>query len=96
MNERWTWTIRYAVVILIAIVLAAALGATDLFVKTRLIDKGLSASHLVRFLGYGVRRHVGVLDRYNIPAPVVGGFLFAAVALALRLGGVLAPCMPVV
>jgi ESS family glutamate:Na+ symporter len=44
---------------------------------------------LVLFFGYGVRRRVAVLDRYNIPAPVVGGFLFAGIALALRLGGVL-------
>src|SRR5690606_15455306 len=43
---------------------------------------------VVLFLGYGVRRRVGVLDRFNIPAPVVGGFLFAAIALALRQGGV--------
>src|SRR5687767_3427616 len=42
------------------------------------------------FVGYGVRKRVGVLDRFNIPAPVVGGFLFAAVALALRQAGVLA------
>jgi ESS family glutamate:Na+ symporter len=33
---------------------------------------------------------VGVLDRFNIPAPVVGGFLFAATALALRQAGILA------
>ena len=39
------------------------------------------------FLGYEVRRHVGFLDRYDIPAPVVGGFLFASVALGLRLAG---------
>ena len=39
------------------------------------------------FIGYGVRRRVAFLDRFNIPAPVVGGFLFAAVALAARLGG---------
>jgi ESS family glutamate:Na+ symporter len=32
---------------------------------------------------------VGVLDRFNVPAPVVGGFLFAAAALALRQTGVL-------
>ena len=44
----------------------------------------------VLFLGYGVRRRVGVLDRYNVPAPVVGGFLFALAALALRQTGVLA------
>ncbi len=45
---------------------------------------------LVLFAGYGIRRKVGVLDRFNIPAPVVGGFVFAAVALALRQTGVLA------
>ena len=49
----------------------------------------LALASVVLFLGYAVRRRIGVLDRYNIPAPVVGGFLFAAVALALRLGGVL-------
>lgn len=43
---------------------------------------------VVLFFGYGVRKRIAVLDRFNIPAPVVGGFLFAAVALALRLGGV--------
>lgn len=45
---------------------------------------------VVLFAGYGIRRRIGVLDRFNIPAPVVGGFLFAALALALRQGGVLA------
>jgi ESS family glutamate:Na+ symporter len=44
----------------------------------------------VLFLGYAVRRRVGVLDRFNIPAPVVGGFLFASLALAARQSGVLA------
>jgi ESS family glutamate:Na+ symporter len=45
---------------------------------------------VVLFAGYGIRRRVGVLDRFNIPAPVVGGFLFAALALLLRQTGVLA------
>lgn len=45
---------------------------------------------VVLFLGYAVRRRVPVLDRFNIPAPVIGGFIFAAVALALRQAGVLA------
>jgi glutamate:Na+ symporter, ESS family len=45
---------------------------------------------VVLFIGYGVRRRVGVLDRFNIPAPVVGGFLFSGVALLLRQTGVLA------
>jgi ESS family glutamate:Na+ symporter len=44
----------------------------------------------VLFLGYSVRLRVGVLDRFNIPAPVVGGFLFALVALGLRQTDVLA------
>jgi ESS family glutamate:Na+ symporter len=44
---------------------------------------------VVLFVGYGVRRRVAVLDRYNIPAPVVGGFLFATVSMALRMTGVL-------
>ena len=39
---------------------------------------------VVLFAGYGIRRRVPVLDRFNIPAPVVGGFLFAALALGLR------------
>jgi ESS family glutamate:Na+ symporter len=50
----------------------------------------LALAAVVLFFGYAVRRRVGVLDRYNIPAPVVGGFIFAAVALGLRLSGVLA------
>ena len=50
----------------------------------------LALAAVVLFAGYGIRRRVAVLDRYNIPAPVVGGFLFAAAALGLRLGGVLA------
>ncbi|MDQ8155101.1 MAG: sodium/glutamate symporter [Gemmatimonadota bacterium] len=44
----------------------------------------------VLFLGYGIRRRIGVLDRFNIPAPVVGGFLFASVTLLLRQTGTLA------
>lgn len=47
----------------------------------------LALASVVLFLGYGIRRRVAVLDRYNIPAPVVGGFLFAALGLTLRLGG---------
>lgn len=39
---------------------------------------------VVLFVGYGLRRRVGILDRFNIPAPVIGGFLFAAIALLMR------------
>ncbi len=47
----------------------------------------LALAAVVLLLGYAIRRRVGFLDHYNIPAPVVGGFLFAGVALALRLSG---------
>jgi ESS family glutamate:Na+ symporter len=50
----------------------------------------LALAAIVLFVGYGIRRSVGFLDRYNIPAPVVGGFLFASLSLALRLTGALA------
>jgi ESS family glutamate:Na+ symporter len=50
----------------------------------------LALAAVVLFIGYGIRRRVGVLDRFNIPAPVVGGFLFAALALGLRQTGMLA------
>jgi len=50
----------------------------------------LALAAVILFIGYGVRRRIGVLDRYNIPAPVVGGFLFAAVATMLRLQGLVA------
>jgi ESS family glutamate:Na+ symporter len=50
----------------------------------------LALAAVVLFAGYGIRRRVVILDRYNIPAPVVGGFVFAALALLLRLGGLVA------
>ena len=33
---------------------------------------------VVLFVGYGIKRRIPVLSRYNIPAPVVGGLLVAA------------------
>ncbi len=50
----------------------------------------LALSAVVLFAGYGIRRRVKVLDRYNIPAPVIGGFLFASITLVLRLRGIAA------
>jgi ESS family glutamate:Na+ symporter len=47
----------------------------------------LALAAVVLFAGYAIRRRVAILDRYNIPAPVVGGFLFAGAALGLRLAG---------
>lgn len=65
------------------------MASTSIVLKLDMIQT-LALAALVLFAGYGTRRRVGVLDRYNIPAPVVGGFLFATGALALRLGGVMA------
>ena len=45
---------------------------------------------VVLFAGYGLRRRIWVLDRYNLPAPVIGGFLFALVSLVLRQYGLVA------
>ena len=53
MSERWTWAIRYAVVIVLALILAFALGEMDLFKTTRLGKSGFNAARLVQFLGYG-------------------------------------------
>lgn len=50
----------------------------------------LALAAVLLFIGYGIRRRVGFLDRFNIPAPVIGGFLFAAMALGLRQAGILA------
>lgn len=50
----------------------------------------LALAAVVLFVGYGVRKSIGVLDRYNIPAPVVGGFLFASLSLVLRMTGLVA------
>ena len=49
MSERWTWLIRYAVVIVVALVFAGVLGEMDLFKTTRFGGKtGLSAARLAQ------------------------------------------------
>jgi hypothetical protein len=53
MNERWSWIVRYAVVIAAALALGAAFGEMALFKNARLGKTGLSAAHLAQFLGYG-------------------------------------------
>lgn len=53
MNERWIWTVRYIVVIALALILAFALGEMDLFKTSRLGRSGLSAARIVQFLGFG-------------------------------------------
>jgi len=47
----------------------------------------VSFAGIVLFLGYGILRHVRVLSRFNIPAPVIGGLLVAFVTLFARSSG---------
>ena len=53
MNERWKWIVRYLVVIVLAVILAAALGEMSLFKSTKIARTGLNAARIVQFLGYG-------------------------------------------
>jgi hypothetical protein len=53
MTQRWTWVVRYVVVIVLAVVLALALGEMELFRSTRFGRSGLNAARLVQFLGFG-------------------------------------------
>lgn len=52
-NMNWNWVGRYVAVILVALVLAAAIGEMSLFGKTYLVSGKLNAAQVVRFLGYG-------------------------------------------
>ena len=47
----------------------------------------LALAAMMLFVGYRIRRWLPFLERYSIPAAVVGGLLFASVALVLRLSG---------
>jgi ESS family glutamate:Na+ symporter len=38
----------------------------------------------VLFIGYGIRRVIPILGRYNLPAPVIGGLLVAVLVLITR------------
>lgn len=42
---------------------------------------------LVLFAGYAIKRRIGFLARYNIPAPVIGGLLVAVAVTVARLNG---------
>jgi len=43
---------------------------------------------IVLFIGYGIRRVIPPLSRYNIPAPVIGGLLIAVIITIVRRSGV--------
>lgn len=48
----------------------------------------LALAAVIFFLGTAIRHRVPFLMRFSIPAPVVGGLLFAALATVLRLKGI--------
>jgi ESS family glutamate:Na+ symporter len=48
----------------------------------------LAFSGIVLFLGYGVRRAIPILGRYNLPSPVIGGLLIAILILITRRYGI--------
>jgi len=50
----------------------------------------LAFAGVVLFVGYGLKRLIPLLSKYNVPAPVVGGLLVAiATTIARRSGGTL-------
>ena len=53
MSQRWVWVLRYVVVIILAVILAATLGEMALFKTTKFGKTGLNAGRLVQFLGFG-------------------------------------------
>ncbi len=52
MNERWIWLVRYLVVIVLALILAAVLGEMDLFKTTRFGKSGFNAARVAQFMGF--------------------------------------------
>src|SRR3990172_9981301 len=44
----------------------------------------LALAGVVIFLGYGIRKILPPLSRYNLPAPVIGGLVIAVIQLAAR------------
>jgi hypothetical protein len=53
MMESWKWIGRYALVLLVAVLLGGAIGELTVFKQTTLGTAKLSAAALSRFLGYG-------------------------------------------
>ena len=53
MRENWILIGRYVAVMIASLLLGLVLGNMDLFEKTAVVHHRLSASQLVRFLGYG-------------------------------------------
>lgn len=59
-----------------------------LIVKLNAVQS-LALAVVVYFIGTAIRRRVPLLMRFSIPAPIVGGLLFAALSTVLRLNGII-------
>lgn len=53
------------------------------------IIQTIALAAVVLFLGQTLRKKIGFLEKYCIPAPVVGGLIFAILALVLRQKGLM-------
>ncbi len=51
--KAWVWAGQYIIAMVLALILAAILGSIQLFAKTNIGATGVTASNVVRFLGYG-------------------------------------------
>ncbi|KYZ75270.1 hypothetical protein AXX12_14015 [Anaerosporomusa subterranea] len=60
-----------------------------LTVKVNMIQ-AVALAMMVFYLGHAIRNRLAFLQQFSIPAPVVGGLLFALLASILRLTGILA------
>lgn len=49
----------------------------------------LTLAVLLLIMGYGIRKRVGLLQKFCIPAPVIGGLLFSILALGLKQTGMI-------
>ena len=54
MTRGWTWIRRYAIAIVLILVLTAFLAHSRIFIHAPLGPRGLTAAHLVGFLGYSL------------------------------------------
>jgi glutamate:Na+ symporter, ESS family len=49
--------------------------------------QSVALAGVLLFAGYGIRRLIPLLAKYNIPAPVIGGLLMATIMTVARVGG---------
>lgn len=88
MKDHWILIGRYVAVIVTCLLLGLTLGSMELFQKTAIVSGKLSASDLVRFLGYGGALVVFwlTMQRLTILLSQLGGRWNALTQVVLPLG----------